>query len=460
MQEVAKLSKMHLVEVLFLGGIIINVVLISLINPISIINFFIFLVLGALLCRILFKSLNDIKKYIMLFVFYSQLAILLYLTQYITLPEYMGFSGPRGIGTDDRTFFIGATAPQSPWSHYSFSTILRIVARCLPVYQVDLLDLLFFNVLGLSFIPLFTSRVAHLLTNDNKVAKLAYRFSMFCPIIMANGLVLIRDGWTALLFIASLYFFLENKYFLFIGTTILLFYLRPASGVQFLVAAALFIYLRIRESVHYGYGRNFIAVLILLVSFITLVVILFPYIETYAVQKGIIENGSIILFRRNYIETFVKEEVESRGEFSALYFLYNQPWYIRISLGFLFFWGAPFFSVSQWFFNGMVIPRSILSQLFALLFLFYSRYFIQAVFYLCKNRNLKMRVVLIIFLFLLIIVSQSSIQVRHKTMLMPIFYVITAYGALYKEKIGTRLGIIASITLFCIEAIYNFIKLL
>ena len=71
-------------------------------------------IVAFLLHRFLFRGPEEFDG-LAVFVFYSWAALILFLAQLWTYPEYCGFSGPGfGIGTDD-SFFYSQVARGLPW---------------------------------------------------------------------------------------------------------------------------------------------------------------------------------------------------------------------------------------------------------------------------------------------------------------------------------------------------------
>jgi len=450
-------------DFLLIFAFLITVLLIVFINITSLISFILFLLVSIGVYRLLFD--RDIKKIVGLFVFYSLIAITLFLLQYATCPEYEGFSGPPGgIGTDDSMFFYEAvySIPVNPFlvetSHdlHPFSKILRIIVKILPFKDTHLLDLLFFNILGVAFIPIFTSHVAYKLTEEKRIADLAYKFAMICPIIMVNGLILIREGWTAVLFIGAIYFFLTNRYILLVSVSAILFYIRIASGAQLMVLLLLFFYYKLRIY-RIGHAKKALAFLAGIVVILSVSTMLFPILSDYAIKKRVIEN---IFFREYFVEAFMAKNVALTDKTSIFYTICTQPTYLRIPFSFVFFLGSPFLSIKNFTFNEIYIPRVILTQLFAILFLFYFKYLMQALVYIWKKRQLDIGIVAISFSLFLLILSQMSLQFRHKTMIMPLFYILSAYGFYNKTKLGRILGIGGIIFLIFIQLIVNIITII
>jgi hypothetical protein len=423
------------------------VLLIAFTNIASLISFILFLSATIVVYRLIFDK--NIKPIARLFVFYSLIAIGLYLLSYAAYPAYKGFSN----ATDDLLFFQGAVGSNPVgfqfWENAEeipFSKLLRIIAIILPVKNVHLIDLLFFNIFGMSFIPVFTSLVAYLLTKEKKVEKLAYQFSMICPVMMANGLILIRDGWTAVLFIGAIYFFLSNRYILLLVTAALLFYIRMASGLQLIVALTLFFYYKFSLS-RSNYLKKIILYMTSLVVVISIAIIIYPFLMEYMLEKNIFSN---LFFREAYLD-FMVQGMEATGESSLFYTINTQPFYLRIPLGFTFFLCAPYLTIKHWSPSGAIVPVQIFGEAFAILFLFYFKYMVQAVLYLWKNKERGMILLAVTFFFLILIASQLSLQFRHKVMLMPFFYILVAYGYYHKTKVGESMGIWGSCCLVLLQ---------
>lgn len=441
---------------LLIFALLFTLFLIAFINITSIISFILFLLISIILYRFIFDK--NIKKIAGLFIFYSLVAIILFLLQYATFPEYKGFSGGLGIGTDDARFFaaaVGLTPIKIPLvynlTYNPYSKILRVIVQILPFKNIHLLDLLFFNVFGIAFIPIFTSKVAYILTKEKNIADLSYKFSMICPFIMSNGLILVRDGWTAVLFIGSIYFLLSKRYIPLIALSTLLFYLRISSGIQLIVALLLFFYYQF-HNYRSDYVKKALLFLITMIIILAISSALFPVVKQYAELEGITNN---IFFRKDFVESFMARGIETSGKSSIFYSISTQPFYLRIPLGFIFFLCAPFLSIKNLTNFGIYIPRQFLAQSFSILFLFYFKYLTQSVMYIWKNKDFAMRIVAVVFFIILLSTSQMSLQFRHKTIIMPLFYILVAYGFYHKTKSSNFIGTIGVVSLFFIQLIVN-----
>jgi hypothetical protein len=153
-----------------------------------------------------------------------------------------------------------------------------------------------------------------------------------------------------------------------------------------------------------------------------------------------------LVYREDFLETFIGASTAT-GSDGTFYKINQLPWFISVPLGFLFFIGSPFFTLSGLVSNGEFIPRMVLANVFGVLFIFYFAFFIRGLMRVVTAGNAVMSVLVIIFLVDVLLLSQASMQIRHKVALMPLFYVITAYGFVYKRSVPWFAGLAASIGL-------------
>jgi hypothetical protein len=155
--------------------------------------------------------------------------------------------------------------------------------------------------------------------------------------------------------------------------------------------------------------------------------------------------GSNLFFREDFVTDFL-----AKYDGSILYKIMEMPFYLRIPLGTIFFLLAPFISATIWS-EGYFLPRNILSGLFGILNIFYIRYFINTIMVSFKNKNVWIKATLYSFLLLLLLISQLTMQIRHKTMFMPIYYILVSYGIYNKTKTTNFIGIVCSIILLFVN---------
>src|SRR5690606_18258648 len=144
-------------------------------------------------------------------------------------------------------------------------------------------------------------------------------------------------------------------------------------------------------------------------------------------------------YRSGFVSGYLTSVVQESSDTSVFYIINQQPTIIRIPLGFLFFIAAPFFSMN-FINNGVFIPRYLIQHVFPILFIFYFKYFIQGVHSSLIKRHSNLTILVIVFILGILVLSQMSLQLRHKTMLMPLFYIIVAYGYYNSTKISREVG--------------------
>ena len=420
--------------------------LVTLINVASLIPFFYFLLLAIVLYGTAFSRFS--AEAVMLYGVYSLLSTGIYLIQYWTLPEFYGFSGGLGIGTDD-SFYYSQAANSIPlgfplrdnFSSYvhGYSRVLRKVS----VWSINHpLDILFFNSVGAVLTPLFTRETARNLFDDDHIAIAVFGFSAICPFLLSNSLVLIRDGWTAALLMAGLYFLLKKKYALLIGSMVLLFYLRIASGAIALGALVFVVWLMYREAqVHKFLRPLLLGSVVGVVALVALYAV--PIIWEYVLAKGLAGG----FFREEFAREYVIGTGSGRAN-PAMGALLSQPWYIRIPLSTAFFSILPTFELSSVIREGVFIPRSLMASVaYPLLFVFYINYLARGLHYALSKKDIDLIAVAILFFGFILAVSQLSLQARHKTMIMPLMYLLVGYGYVNYTKNGKVVGTFVSIVL-------------
>ncbi len=442
----------------------IDISFMSIVNISSLIPFTFFLLLTLILSKFLFSS-NEYERVLLVFSFYTLMALVIFTAQYVSLPDYIyrGLSGPPGgIGTDDTKYFHEAITGQNvypdltpnPYGEvYFYSIILHKLANILSLFKiVHPMDLILFNVAGLTFLPIFTGKVASLVSSDKKVGKLAFYLSLFGPLLISDGLILLREGWTAVLFIGAIYFLFVKRYFLLIVSTILLINFRFGSAAL-LIISLIIISINLLKNYKSNPNKKVLLFINLLGLILLSLVAISPFLIDYLSSKGFAFTS---LYRSGYVSGYLASFAEKSSDTSIFYIINQQPTIIRIPLGFLFFIAAPFFSLN-FVNNGVFIPRYFIQHAFPLLFLFYFKYFIQGVHSSLVNKDSKIINLIIVFIIGIIILSQLSMQLRHKTMLMPLFYIIVAYGYYNSTKISKEIGIITAICLLILQIVVLFL---
>ncbi len=335
----------------------------------------------------------------------------------------MGLTGPEGgIGTDDIRYYERITdlklsvhsSVSFGWiPSYPFSDFLRLIC----VFPVrDPLNVIIVNILGITWIPYLTFRLSELYTNDFRSSCLSANLILFCPFIWSNGVIIMRDIWVTTLILAVFVCLLQNKYLFALIWSGLICYLRFGS-IVFVFLGGLVICSKILFRRFKNKWQKRLMIFLVYISIFSLFILLFPTIQE--LSGGKLENG---LFRESFMDILIS--MDSNGTITKLVQL---PIYIRIPSLFLFFLLAPFlrFKIIT---EGVFNPRMVLDTILTPVWMISG----MAPFFKSVWRNIQRplpitQLINILFLFALAL-STVSLQVRHKTVMMPIWAIIVSYG--------------------------------
>lgn len=427
---------------LILAGLTAEMAFVASINLESALAFAGYLVATIVVYRLL---LGEIRlEAIGLYAFYAFLTLVIYEVQLAEAPMYLGFSGKEGaFGTDD-TYFFSLLAERVPYEmdlriyyaeyDHTYTTFLDFVS----FYDVHhLMDIIWVNLLPMVLLPVLTRALAFSLTGNQNVARGAFLLMAICPFTLSNGLILIRDGWSAMLFVGAIYFFYELRLGRMAVLTALLFYLRVASGLQLVMVLgilSLVFYVRAERT---WVRRSILGGLVLTGAVVGygsfyLLTVVTP-IQTLS---GVID----LLFREEFLSWF-KENAPN----SFLLQLYELPTYIRLPASFAFFLVMPILPVEGLFWEDVFVIRGLMKCLYSLMFLFVFNYLVAGVYESLASGQGRWSIILVVisFLVLILALSQVSMQVRHKVMVMPLQYIIAAYGFYEGGSTGRLLGGVA-----------------
>ena len=394
----------------------------------------------------LFKAKKKLLKNLLVLNIYVFLAIMLYWAQYLLMPDWFGFTGVYGgVGTDDSRFFAGVASvndnvPSIAAGYKNIEHSFVVFLKILYPFSINHpLTIIIPNLLGICFIPYFTERLSFHLTNNLKVSSLSFLLVAICPVILSNGLILMRDGWVAFLTISGVFYLLSRNKRMFIFILGLLFFVRPGSGLLLLLTPLFYF----NKSILKGKKINKIPKVVLVFSTLAvLTYLMLPFISEYLIGKGLDS------FERT---SFVESTIKSADAGSIIYKIYTLPIYLKLPIGFVFFLFLPFFQGEFYTLNILNIRNIMFTTIMPVLSLFYFRFFFSGMVYMYKSNQKQMKRFLYLFCFLLLIISQASIQPRHKTSILPLFYVLVAYGAHYNTKYSRKLGGMMFFILFILQ---------
>jgi hypothetical protein len=404
------------------------------------------------------------------FAFYALATLVLYWTQLLALPEYFGFSGGLGVGTDDH-FFYSLAAPKLPegfplrtnffLSDHTYGVLLRVFSEPMYLLYGDLhpLDLLFMNSAGLSLMPFFVRGTARLATDDEAASRWAFALSLICPVMMANGVILIRDGLTATLFIAAVYGLVASRFALMFAALLGAAFLRPAQAVMLLGSLwmlAMFAWLGARNLQGPLWRPTGLTVTGLLLAPLLIAPLAYVLFGATLIEKLLAVKS---LFRESFLYDFLREQALRDGGPDTFYAINQLALPVRLPLAFAFYFGAPYLALETFAGPGPVVPRQVLTALFGVLFVAYGGFFVKGAIRAWDTVNAVVLGIVITYCVDLLILSQASMQTRHKTALLPLMYIVVAYGMRYRQRDAVILGLCFSFGLGAMELLYNAYKL-
>ena len=209
---------------------------VTLLDPRSLLAYGYFFALTLVTYRVLFGTVR--AEAIWLYAGYAAAAVGLYLLQLWLLPEYIGFSGGNGIGSDDCRFWAQISSSSTREISSDCNLLIkhnklaysRFVLGAAPWNLYHPLNILFVNVWGAALLPVATREVTAHFTRSPVSARWAFWLSALCPFTLSNSLILVRDGWTATGLIVAVLMLLRRRYLLMAAAVAFVFFLRGGSG--------------------------------------------------------------------------------------------------------------------------------------------------------------------------------------------------------------------------------------
>lgn len=359
------------------------------------------------------------------FHFYVIIALIIFVIQRNQIPSFMGLSGPDGIGTDDGTYYAGVADAPITYDdarldiaeNMSFCSMIRFLY---PFRINGPLCIVIFNLLGITFLPYLTSRVALVLFKDNRVAFRSEVLLLFCPFVMSTGLLIMRDVLCTSLLMAAFLQFLNKKYIYFALFAILLGYLK--FGFLALLIVPTLIYF-----CYYGLRKNklgFITKAILLIVIVLVVgKVALPYLTTLA--QGKLEEG---LFRMTAVDFLL-----DTNDKSVLAHIYNYPILIRLPLLIGAFLIIPTLNMG-FISDGIFVPRLFLMGFLAPIYWWFVYRSFFNFFLVYKKLPSEAKALMYSILLMALTLGIISLQIRHRITMMPFVYIAIAYaGCNYKQ---------------------------
>jgi len=390
------------------------------------------------------------------FICYAAFGIAIYLLQLLGFPDYFGFSGPPGIGTDD-SYYFSLAAPEVPaglavrpyyfMEERPYSNFLKLFAE--PAHrlfgEVHALDLVFLNVAILALLPSATALVARTISDRPEVERGAWWLTLLCPFLVANGVVLLRDGLVAVCTAVALCAFLCRRYSVLIASLLAATYLRPEHGL--LVLGMIWVLFWVRYSEIAGSqprGPSMLArmywIPMICIPAVAVGLLLLVIAPRY-LPPEVLAN---LALRGDFLETFVYLGAGGDPSSSLFYQISHLPWVARLPLALAFYFVSPLSDVVGLISATAFVIRDWLYSGFGLLMIVYAGFFTRGAWFAIESRNRILMALIILYLVELLIISQASMQLRHKVPLVPMFYVVVAIGACFQASAARVVAIIVS----------------
>lgn len=382
------------------------------------------------------------------------MCLLLYALQFTILPDFRGFSGPGAIGTDDHFFYTTGVIDLDGWmwtrrdyhlSTYSFS---KVIGYVLEQYYAGFgynhpTQIVVLNSTGVALVPLFAAALMRDSGAPLASQRLAFVLCLFGPFLLSNGAILLRDGWVAAAAIGSLSAVVNRQWGLLSLLLIIAYFMRLESVL--LIVLNLGVLLAVYLNTEYSGGRRVFVfhprrvILMLTIGVVSLAVISLNL-------SGIVASTvKLALGRPDFVSGFIAQASAAQGGTSTLLTISQLPFPVRQVGGFLFFLGAPFVAVPLVVMDGVFVPRGLLVNLSAIVMVATLPLFVRAVFSSRIWESPLWAALMIVFVIDTLALAELSLQIRHKTATIPLYYVLVGLGLINQRPAVKRLGLAAGV---------------
>jgi hypothetical protein len=397
---------------------------------------------------------------------YSSVAMVLYLLQRAALPEYYGFSGPPWIGTDD-SYFFSLGSPDLPADFPvregyflrddTYGAFLRLFGNSLHRLfgSVHPLDLTLINVSIVALLPSAVSSVIRNLEGDELAAEFGRRASLWCPFLLANSAVLVRDGLIAAAYAVAIHAVLQRRYIVTLACIAFAAYLRLQHGV--LLVGILWLVSTAQWSIGRGQGagaapRSWRWLLAMwAIPAVLGIAMLFVLLQTNV--AGMLLSNSF--FRQDFLQTFIVEGAARDSGSSTFYQINQLPWVARLPLALGFYFVSPLVDLTRLTNASLFVPRDYMFAFFGILMIPYTALFARGALRAFAGRRAVLIALIVGYAVSLLAVSQGSMQIRHKVPLLVLFYVVVASGLGRADKRTQALAILMALMLGVVQILFN-----
>lgn len=368
-------------------------------------------ILLSLAQYLLFKKIY--RKVGFVYLFYVFFSIIYHFVNIEIVPDFYGFTGGFRVGTDDCRFYFQISSVRlnlpmfcqtlgEKW--HNFSIFLKVLY---PFPIIHPLQIVSFNCIGIALIPILGKFIyLDYFPQEKKKAHILFALLLLSPSILANGTILMRDGWTAqclLMFIYCMRVTKSNNIVL-VFLALLLVVLRPS----FFIFPLLYYYLEVSFHKKNFYLKSTFLILL------SVPIIMFV--------SRFLDGGEV--GRSEYVNGFLSNFKDE----SIFYKIMNLPFPLNIILSFLFFFTSPFLNFK--FFNeGTLVLRNIFNLLEALIMIILIPVFVKDVW---KGNDKNSQKLLFFVTISILLLATLSLQFRHKIVILPFLYMILVH--VFKRK--------------------------
>ncbi len=417
-----------------------TVLLTLLTNQHSIVGYLYFLLVWTIF--ILLFDKKETIDFIIAFLYNGLFTIIYVGLETYIYPESYGTTSPLGSWTDDSYFFSlcadsipkGLLVREEYWLYSQFYSDLVCFVTPFKIHYP--LDIVFFQSGLAAIISTYSKQYSIQCFSNEKLGRMVYYLSIFSPfLLMHGGVILIRDTFVAALFILSLCLINRKRHFFALVAILTQFPLRI--GTAFILLP-LYIIIYFKDLKCF-FSKHLTLIVITITIMISVVIskqnVIIEYfdIESLLLSKGVSVAGR---------EVF--SDLTDTPEMNKIFlFIQQQPFVIKSILSGIYIFLYPFLN-----FRGIINVqgidiRTLLLGLVYPVYLFWlNAYFFSALFQKYYPTRLKLLIFTIIVGFILI--GIFSLQSRHKTILLPLFYIVAATGYNYSSKKNKDLGYLIS----------------
>lgn len=380
----------------------------------------------------------ETKTFTFAFVVNGFLTVVYITIQCLSDPTSYGTTSPTGSWTDD-SYFFALLADKVPTglftreNYFTYSEPFSNLIRFLTPFKIyHPLDVIYFQSGIAALLCTYVKKFTIQITEDKTIGYTAYLFCLVSPfLLMHGGAILIRDSAVAALFIFSLSCINSKRYFPAFIAISLQFFLRIGTG--FILLPLYFIIFFNEIKIFFNQFKNYAYIIPLFLLTILLI---------YIYQSIIIENLNLILLSKGVSASGreIFDDLESGNGNVIFLFIQNQSFVIKLILSSLYVFLYPFLNSTGSITDHGVDMRTILVNVVYPIYLFWLNAWFFSTF-LDKNIKFdKKKLLIIAFIVGFFMIGIFSLQTRHKTIMLPLYYIFVAIGFSLSSKNSKLIG--------------------